>query len=195
MQLTSNWQLPDYAIQQIWLSTSRGEIGAVSGERGEFSTSLTPDTVTVKWGGQDGAPLTQLRWDDGTLDWDGSVRLGGFVTSMHVTQLPAFDFAIAILTMEAYPLKPEIIPYLSAEYRKKTPFPAPDFLDGVDDEVNEGVTTWIAEYDNPLVGLMQDAMNQDTRLYAFGRLPDADQNWDKLFAMPILLEAVTTFMK
>lgn len=190
--LASTWDIPTYARSHLNILTDTQHQADIIGEGGAFTLDNIPDTITICWGD---APLTQLNWQAGSLDWTGDVRLGGFVTAIHMTQLQAIDYPLAIITLEAYPLKPDVVPYLSATYRDRNPYPASELLDGIDDSGNEGVTTWIADVDSPLVNVMQDAMNQAHRVYVFGQLCSEEQGWHHLFALPILLESVTTFMQ
>jgi hypothetical protein len=192
MTLCHTWKIPTYAQPHLKITTDTGDQFPVTGEHGEFTVEHTPTTVTVCWGG---APLTQLVWKSGALDWDGTVRVGGFVTAIHMTELPAIDMPLAIITMEAYPLKPSVVPFLSPQERNSQPYTPPDCLEGIDDETEEGVTTWIAEIESPLTGVLQDAMSQGHRVYAFGQLASEAQGWHQFFALPILLESVTTFMR
>lgn len=189
--LCSRWKIPPYAQPHLKITTDAGIEFPVIGENGEFTVDDTPRIVTVGWGD---APLTQLRWASESLDWDGTVRVGGFVTAIHMTELQAIDVPLAIITMEAYPLKPSVVPFLSPNERNTQPYAPSDCLVGIDDETQEGVTTWIAEIDSPLTGVMQDAMNQGHRLYAFGQLATEEHGWHQFFALPILLESVTMFM-
>jgi len=190
--LCRDWSIPTYAQPYIYINTPEDQQLPISSVTGEFQMKSIPDTVTVMWGR---APLVQLAWQADSLDWGGEVRVGGFVTSIHVRHMPQLEMDLAIMTVEAYPLKPSVTPYLSVDDRENVPYQPADFLDGVDDDQPEGVTTWLADVDSPLVGLMQDAMNQGHRLYALGQLASDEQGWHHVFAMPILLEAVTTFMR
>ena len=191
MTLCNTWEIPTYAQLYLKITTDTGHESPVIGEHGEFTVEDTPTTITVWWGH---APLTQLRWTSGSLDWDGTVRVGGFVTAIHMTELQAIDMPLAIITLEAYPLKPSVVSFLSPQERDNLPYTPPDCLEGIDDETQEGVTTWIAEIDSPLTGVIQDAMSQGHRLYAFGQLAPEAHGWHQFFALPILLESVTTFM-
>jgi hypothetical protein len=191
MTLCKAWKIPTYAQAHLKITTDTGNQYSITGEQGNFTLKDTPSTLTVDWGD---APLTQLAWATDSLNWTGAVRVGGFVTSIHMTELQAIDMPLAIITIEAHPLKPSVMPFLSARQRANRPYPPSDCLDGIDDETQEGVTTWIAEIDSPLTGVMQDAMNQGHRIYSFGQLASEEQGWHSIFALPILLESVTTFM-
>lgn len=195
ISLCQAWSLPAYAQPYIHMMPSVNQTIPVIGNKGQFELDIVPDNVTICWG-ERGAPLRQLAWtDNDSLDWDGQVQVGGFVTAIHFAYMEQLDMELAIMSVEAYPLKPHVTPYLPAQARDTLPYSPPDFLDGVDDSHSEGVTTWIAEVDSPLVGLMQDAMNQGHRIYTFGQLASEEQGWHHIFALPILLEAVTTFMR
>ena len=191
-KLCKTWKIPDYAQPYLSVMTDGGDEIDIIGEQGEFSVSDTATHIIIRWGN---SPLVQLSWQRDTLDWTGSVRVGGFVTAIHMTQLPAIDLSLAIITMEAYPLKQSVKPFLSSAERDQLPYAPSDFLDGIHDESDEGVTTWLAEIDSPLMAVMQDAMNQGHRVYAFGQLAGEEQGWHKFFALPILLESVTLFMQ
>lgn len=190
--LANSWVIPSYARHHLNILTNQQEVSEIEGEKGDFTVNNIPDTVMIRWGD---APLIQLNWQSGCLDWAGEVRLGGFVTAIHMTQLPAIDYPLAIVTLEAYPLKSRTKPFLSAKHRDNMPYTTANVLDGIDDTGEEGVTTWIADIDSPLVSVMQDAMNQAHRVYAFGQLASEEQGWHQLFALPILLESVTLFMQ
>lgn len=191
MTLCNTWEIPTYAQPHLNIIPHSGNPSAISGKQGEFMLEEIPTIVTVNWGN---APLTQLSWKSNSLDWDGTVRVGGFVTAIHMTELKAIEMPIAIITLEAHPLKPSVMPFLSPSQRANHPYPPSNSLDGIDDDIPEGVTTWIAEIESPLTGLMQDAMNQGHRIYAFGQLASEEHGWHQFFALPILLESVTTFM-
>lgn len=191
LTLCTSWTIPHYAQSHLRIRTDTGKQYSITGTQGEFDLDETPRTITVGWGD---APLTQLDFTSGALDWDGTVCLGGFVTAIHMTELQAIDMALAIVTLEAQPLKPSVTPFLTPSQRSNYPYAPPDGLDGIDDDTPEGVTTWIAEIDSPLTGLMQDAMNQGHRIHAYGQLASEEHGWHQFFALPILLESVTTFM-
>ncbi len=191
MTLCTSWKIPLYAQPHLKITTNTGKQYSITGTQGEFDLDETPLTVTVCWGD---APLTQLDYKADSLDWNGTVRLGGFATAIHMTELQAIDMPLAIITLEAQALKPTVTPFLSSSQRSNYPYPPPDGLDGIDDDSPEGVTTWIAEIDSPLTGLMQDAMNQGHRIHAYGQLAPEEHGWHQFFALPILLESVTTFM-
>lgn len=188
-QLTSDWRIPAYAQAMLWLESESGVVQA-QGINGLFQLAAPSQTVVVRWGGAEGPALAQLRWRADSLDWDGSARIGGFVDALHLTDQP---HPIAVLSVGGQPLKADTPPYPPARERARVPYAAPAFADGLAEEVEEGLTTWLAPDDSPLLTLAQDALVSKLRVYCFGRLAAEDGGWHEHFALPILLEAMTLF--
>ena len=193
-QLTLTWRIPAYAQTNLWLESDSGTV-QTEGEFGLFELPAPADVLTLRWGSGAGPALTQFRWGSDSLEWAGSVRVGGYVTALHITQLTGIDFPLAIVTVEGQPLKPAFQPYPNASQRQNVPYAAPDFFAGVDDDADEDVTTWLAGEDSALVGMAQDALLNNGQIYAFGSLAVEPQGWHKHFALPILLESVTLFTR
>jgi len=89
-QLTSGWPLPGYAQGMLWLDTEAGTVQA-EGAHGLFQLTAPSPLVTLRWGGEAGPALAQLRWRTDSLEWDGVVRIGGFVDALHLTEDPRYD--------------------------------------------------------------------------------------------------------
>ena len=64
---------------------------------GLFELEAPAQILTLRWNSSDGLPLTQLTWQADNLAWDGSIRLGGIVEAIHLTQLPDIDYPLAII--------------------------------------------------------------------------------------------------
>jgi hypothetical protein len=191
-QLTSGWRIPAYARGLLWLDSETGAALA-SGEYGAFTLPAPAPVLTLRWGGADGAALAQLRWQPDTLDWDGTVRVGGFVDALHTTEALDLPDAVTVLHIGGQPLKPETRPFPGIAERRRAPYPPPSFSDGVADEVDESVTTWVALVESPVLALAQDALVSKLRVYCFGSLPDDDAGWHEHFALPIALDGMTLF--
>lgn len=191
-QLAARWRIPAYARDMLWVETA-AEIVRAEGERGTFSLSARADVLTVRWGGEDGPALAQLRWQVDSMDWDGRVRIGGFVDAMHVTEALNLPEPVTILHLGGQPLNHDYAPFPSFGQRKRVPYSVPSFDDGIAGDVPEGVTTWVAFTDSPALVLAQDALVSKLRVYCFGTLPDDDSGWHAQFALPIALDAMTIF--
>jgi hypothetical protein len=183
-QVTSAWPIPAYAQTMLWVDSDSGA-AQTEGRNGLFQLPAPAPTVIVRWGSADGPALVQLRWRTDSLDWDGAIRVGGFVDTMHLTGEP---YPIALLHVGGQPLRHDTLPYPGAGQR----LVAPSFADGIAD-VDEGVTTWLAPDESPLLSLAQDALVSKLRVYCFGHLADEEAGWHTHFALPILVEAMTLF--
>lgn len=186
-QLTSRWPIPAYGQGMLWVDSDSGAAQA-EGAHGLFQLPSPAPTVVVRWGGADGPALAQLRWRADSLDWDGAVRVGGFIDAMHLTGEP---YPIAVLHVGGQPLRDDTLPYPGAHQRARVV--APSFADGLAGEVEESMTTWLAPDDSPLLTLAQDALVSKLRVYCFGHLADEAGGWHTHFALPVLLDAMTLF--
>jgi hypothetical protein len=186
------WSIPSYARNLLWLESESGEAVKVEGAQGLFTLNAPSRVLTVRWGSVEGPALTQLRWQPDSLEWDGSVRIGGYIDAMHITELDDLPAPITILQIGGQPLKPEVSPYLTKAARRNVPYAVPSYFDGIA-EVGEGVTTWMAFEDSPALTLAQDALVSKIPVYCFGHMAEQDAGWHDLFALPIALEAMTLF--
>ena len=186
------WTIPAYARDLLWLTSEAGAV-KVEGTQGLFTLAAPAQVLTLRWGGADGPALTQLRWQADSLDWDGSVRIGGYVDAMHITEADDLPAPITILQVGGQPLKPGIAAYPTKAARRSVPYPVPSFFDGLADEVDESVTMWIALEESASLTLAQDALVSKLPVYCFGHLAAQKAGWHDLFALPIALEAMTLF--
>lgn len=204
-QLTGKWSIPPYARDMLWLETM-DTIVQTQGEHGTFALPAPAELLTLRWGSDaeqnavttelsGGSALARLRWHADSLDWDGRVRVGGYIDAMHITPIEGLDEdrALVVLTVGGVPLLPNVHPYPDAAARRNVPYPAPGFREGMAEDVSETVTTWLALDDSPILALAQDALVSKLRVYLFGRLADERAGWHKRFALPLLLESMTLF--
>ncbi len=186
------WTIPAYARGLLWLESEAGAV-KVEGMQGLFTLEAPAQVLTLRWGGATGPALAQLRWRADSLDWDGSVRIGGYIDAMHFTELDDLPAPITILHLGGQPLKPGIGAYPDRTARRDVPYRVPSFFDGIADAVGETVTTWMAFEDSPALTLAQDALVSKLGVYCFGRLAEGDAGWHEHFALPIALEGMTLF--
>jgi len=191
-QLTSTWQIPDYAQNRLWLD-SEASSAKCEGEKGLFELDAPAQILTLRWNSDDGIPLTQLTWQIDNLQWDGSVRLGGLVEAVHLTELPGVDFPMAVVFFSGQPLRPAVTCYPDASQRDAKNFPIPDYVAGVDDNLEPMTVPLITFADSPLVSIAQESLTQKTPLHVFGTLDSSDSHWHEFFALPIVWESVTVF--
>lgn len=191
-QLVLNWAIPEYARDMLWVE---GEGGAARAEgvKGLFTLPTVTSEVTIRWGSADGPALARLPWRADSLEWDGAVRIGGFIDAMHIAASGDADSALVVLQVGGQPLKPDAAPFTAGSRRGAVPYPVPGFFDGVDDSVEETYTTWIATDDSPVLTLAQDALVSKMRVWCFGRLTAEKARWHERFALPIWLSEMTMF--
>jgi hypothetical protein len=191
-QLTNTWRLPDYAQGHLWVEGVSGAAVA-EGEYGLFDLPGPTPYVTVYWGAVDkGSALVCLPWQPDSLEWGGQVGVGGYVDALHFTEIHELDYAINILYVGGQPLRHDLKPHATGADRGE-PISAPDFHSGLMSDGRETVTTWLVPDNSPLTAVAQDAMMNNLRLHCFGRLARARSGWNKFFALPIVLEALTVF--
>jgi hypothetical protein len=191
-QLAQTWTIPAYARDLLWVEGA-GETVQAHGARGEFSLDVPSPVVTIRWGGENGPALTQLRWQVDALDWDGSVRVGGYVDALHVTEQIELPEPLTVLHVGGQPLKPDTQPYPTRARRKQAPYAVPGYFDGLAEDVDESVTTWMALSESPVLVLAQDALVNKLPVYCYGSLAEDDAGWHEAFALPIILEAMSIF--
>lgn len=191
-QLSSSWPVPVYAREMLWVEGSGAAVQSF-GEHGFFTLEAPVPVITVRWGAPDGPALVSLRWQPDSLDWDGTAAVGGYVDTLHITNIAGLEDAVAVLTLGAQPLLPSTEPYLAARRRSKVPYAVPAFQDGLNADIEESVQTWITYAEGPLAAIAQDALVSKLRVYAFGRLAEDRGAWHKRFALPVLMESLTLF--
>lgn len=189
---SANWKIPTYARSMLWLDTEAGTVKA-EGERGLFQLEAPAEWLTLRWGGFTGPVLAQLRWQPDCLEWDGVVRLAGYVDSLHLTSLPGLEGAIGVIHLGGQPLLPDTTFYVPASQRASSTYDMPDFYGGLASDVPETYTSWLASEDSSLLTMAQDAMFNKLRVWFSGRLAESRGGLDKHFALPLLLESVTLF--
>ncbi len=191
-QLTSDWPVPSYARGMLWLESDTTAPVRTEGEHGLFTLEAPSPLLTVRWGGAAGSTLAQLRWQADNLGWEGELKIGGLVDTLHITSVAGMEYPIAVLSVGGRPLAPGAAAYLPTAARGRVPYTYPNFDEGLS-EAEDSVTTWLAPDDSPLVALAQDALVSRLPVYCFGRLADEAYGWHSYFALPILLEALTLF--
>ncbi len=191
-QLSTDWSIPAYARDMLWLETDLGDMVRTEGEFGLFELEVPAALLTVRWGGEDGPALARLNWQVDTLGWDGRVSMGGYIDALHITEIDGLPFPIAVAIMGGQILNPDTTAYPISAQRRQLPYNSPDFDDALSD-AGEDVSTWLISDESPLAGLAQDALVSKLPVHVFGRLADESGGWHRHFALPLLMEAFTLF--
>jgi hypothetical protein len=192
-QLTSPeiWTIPAYAQDMLYVDSISGSTKAY-GATGEFELIARSDDVTVYWQDiQQGVALAHLDWKADSLDWDGSVKIGGYIDAIHMTDLNS-DQSVLIVELGGQPLLPSAKPHPIGKDRQ-TAWVKPEFHTALSTNTPNCFSTWIITRDSPLARVAYDSMLNNFRLHCFGRLAGDQTGWDDLCALPILLESLTVF--
>lgn len=186
------WSIPAYARSALWLE-AEGEAVPTAGEYGLFTLPRPAAALTLRWAGERGPALARLPWRVDTLEWDGSVRAGGYVEAIHVTEIPRVSYPVTVIYLGGQPLRHDVHGYPTSAQRERSTYQPPDFYTALAAEVGKSVTTWLVPDESPLAAIAQEALMHNLRLHFFGRLADEASAWGQTFALPILLQAVTLF--
>lgn len=184
-----DYVIPSFAQGMLWLETE-SDCVRVDGNSGYFNLSAPAPELTLRWGGAQGPALARLRWQPDSLEWRGAVAVGGYVDTLHLTEVSGADYAVGVLSVGTQPLRPHIQPHRPATVRREIPYPFPDFDAGLCDDVEETALTLLVPDDSPLLNMAQDALVSKLRVYCFGHLVEG---WDRWFALPTALDALTLF--
>lgn len=185
------YHIPDYAQKCLWLQTEAESV-QIEGQSGLFSLTTPTPMVTVRYGHEHGPVLTVLKWKADTLEWDGTVRVGGYVDALHLSDIPGFG-AVGHIYLGGQPLGAEVNPISPAKSRHRDIYTPLDFYAGIVDDIEETTSTWLVGEDSTLLTMAQDALMNKMRVWFTGRLADHNSGWERYFALPLLLEAITLF--
>lgn len=188
----NSWSIPPYIQKALWLDNGAQSL-QVEGELGLFEFKDPAPMLTLRWGAPDGVPVRHLAWQTDDLGWRGEVRVGGMVECIHYTEIPEAEALIGIVHISGHALAPQVAPYLSAARRMGAWYRSPDFYEGIVQDQDPALTTWLVPDDSPLMSLAHDALMNKMPLYLFGQLAKQESLWQKKFALPIIFESATIF--
>lgn len=187
----SGWEIPEYLRNMLYLE-SDGSAAKVQGETGLFELSEPAQRLILRWGGATGPALNELRWQPDSLDWEGDVRLGGKIESIHVTETGE-DFPLCIVTLNGVPLKAGYKPFSLARLVKHPPMSHNQ--NSVEmfalTKVEPTISTWLVMFDNPMAEVVNQALLHNRHIHLFGTFAPEVLGWHNLITMPILLESAT----
>jgi len=186
------WRIPRYAQACLWVQGQDGEAVLASGPQGVLELAAPAPWVALRWGSAGGPALRLLAWHSDSLGWAGEAQVGGLVEAIHYTAWD--DELLACLSVSGQPLWPRLAPVWGAGQRATPPAP-PDFYEGFPQEEDPQMTTWLVPGESPFLPTLETALSQQTPLYLFGRLAEDATPWPAHFALPLVLEAMTTFSR
>ena len=186
------WDIPRYAQSALWLVTDTESV-QVEGSRGLFELTTPASKLHLRYGTADGPVLAVLPWQADTLEWNGTVKLGGYVDAVQLAELPRSEVTVSVLYLSGRPLKSGASTYPHARRRHDGNYDRLDFQQSINNKIDETTTTWLISDDSPLITLAQDSMLQGLPVWFSGRLADEGSHWEDHFALPLILESLLLF--
>jgi hypothetical protein len=179
--------LPTYAHDMLWLKPERGNPIQIAND-GTFE--ITPALkMELCWGHPEGAVLTSWRQPPippYVLEWDGIIRLGGFVERIHVFELDELPLMIVELVGGAYPhVKPELP---SLEQLKQGAFSR---VEEHDPSHDRHWYSLLLPLDSPFADFMHHTLVHGTAVDCTAVLGEEEGGWHEIVGLPLLLESVT----
>ncbi len=191
-QLTSEWVIPTYAQNLLWIETE-SELVQTAGPYGLFELNTPASTINVRWAHEDGPILACLRWQVDTLEWDGIIKAGGYVDSIHISEIAGISSPVMVAYMGGKPLKSTAYGYPDETHRTSPPYGLPNFHSALVENVPDSVTMWIIPEQNIMSDSVQTALIRNLRLHLYGRLAPEQNGWHTYFSLPLVLSSVTVF--
>jgi hypothetical protein len=180
-------EVPEYAREYLWLKPDKGEAVKV-GNDGRFS--IPPSlSVELRWAHPEGAVLAIWRQDPippYTLEWDGIIRLGGFVERTHILEVDELGIMVVELVGGAY--SPDKIDLPSLEDLQAGPFEREEETDPSRD--NHWYSLLVST-DSPFADFLHHALVNGTAIDCTAVLGDEEGGWHEIVGLPLLVESVT----
>ena len=181
-------ELPDYSQSLWWLSNERGEAVQIKPDGSfEISPSLK---LELRWAHPAGAVLNRWQIDPVPpyeLQWDGIIRLGGFIERTHIVEDNGLGLLVAELVGGAYPQTYQGLPSL-ADLQAK-PF--------VRDETEadpSGDGHWyslLVPLESPFADFLHHCLVNGNALDCQCSLGDDESAWHELVGLPLIVEGLS----
>src|SRR5260221_8322742 len=113
-KLTDKFRLPEYAQAMCYIVTAVGTVQA-HGPHGNFTLENELDSpVSLKWATPDGPTLAHWAQvpSPHQLNWDGRIKVGGFIERLHARELGGLEVVIAEIVGGCFPVDYKGLPSL-----------------------------------------------------------------------------------
>lgn len=188
-RIAGRWRIPAYAQDMLYIVSgeSRAQLQGTDGQfvlEGELS-----DVLRITWAWWRVGP-TLVHWplplETDDLEWDGRVKVGGFVQRLHAREIGGMEIVIAEIVGGAFEASYGDLP--SLEDMKGGIFARP-----ADSEpLGTGQTyPFILNAESNFAALAQDALVSGLAVDAVGILADDDTGWQQVCGLPLLMESLT----
>lgn len=183
--------LPSYTRGHLWLTTPDGQ--AVQINRDGSFVLPERDQLELRWAHPEGSALTT--WPNLTgenryqLEWDGIVRLGGFIDRTHILEdLQGIPLMVVELTGGAYPADYRRWPTLNTlregAYSR-------DDVDEIDPSDSGHWYSLLLSLDSPLVDFVHHALVNGSTVDCYATFGEENARWQDLIGLPLLLDSIT----
>jgi hypothetical protein len=181
--------LPNYAQKNLWLRTATGQAIHL-GPDGSFTLPVS-DRLELRWAHAEGPVLTYWQSLAGEnryhLEWDGLIKLAGFVDRTHILEYHGLSLMMAELIGGAYPANYRRWPTL--EDLQKQPFTREEITS--DPGQDKHWYSLLLPTDSPLADFVHHALVNGTAIDAVATFGDEIGKWHKLVGLPLLLESLS----
>ncbi len=186
-QLSESFAIPAYAQDMLYLVCDDNAV-QTRGKYGKFKLDAAPPgPLSVTWGA--GGP-TLVVWshppEAARLQWDGRVKVGGFIERFHGLEVGGVEVVIAEVVGGPFPINHVGLPSLD------------DMHNGIFARLSDAEPLgrdqsypFIILAESNLAALAQDALVSGFAVDACGSLADDAGRWQEVVGLPLLLDTLT----
>lgn len=187
----SAWRIPAYARDMLWIAAG-GEAAPVTGPHGSYRVErgAADAPLLLTWGTADGPPLAVWPPSDTSPappDWDGTVRLAGFVERLHVLEAHGLELVVAevqgALLPAGYPRLPTLDEMRAAPFARD---PAQDHP-----AAREATYPLLAPAGSIQAEYLHHALISELSVDCFAALGPHEGGWHTIVGLPLLVEALS----
>ncbi|MEP7289232.1 MAG: hypothetical protein ABI947_26065 [Chloroflexota bacterium] len=186
-QIADDFRIPNYAQNMLYVLTETEAVQA-QGKQGTFALHAPSEgLVRLVWGTPDGPPLAF--WENSerhNLQWDGRVKVGGFVERLHALEVGGIEVVIIEVIGGVFSADHVGLPSLND--MRHGVFARPSDSEPLGDRQAYPL---IILAESNLAGLAQDALVSGLAVDAYGSLANEASSWHELVGLPLLLDSLT----
>src|SRR5258708_6909657 len=183
-QLTRQFQIPDFAQDMLFVVTSSGS-AQTQGEQGHFDFKVPADgNVRLHWAAANG-PILAF-WDNVTawsgLNWDGHVKIGGFIERLHAHELGGLE--VVVFELIGGPFASDHVSLPSLDDMRKGIFARPSDTEPL---ANDQFYPLIVLAESNMAAPSQDALVSGLGVDAYASLASEAGGWPENCGLPARL--------
>ncbi len=186
---SEEWPIPAYAQPLLWLRQGDAAV-QLSGPRGAFTLDGSGEgDLRLMWGTAEGTPLANWTETGGgplTLDWNGHVAVGGFITRLHALEVR--DLEMVIAEVEGGLLPSDYVRWPSLAQMTATPFRRDTDQSPIE---RDYTYTFLAMADSIYAEYLHHALVSEVAVDLYAVLGPQKGRWFEVVGLPLLLESVS----